>query len=48
MVLFVLCFGVKFLCCLNLKDVFEFLVRFGYLMAAYSEIVTQSAYYMFS
>ena len=29
LVLFVLCFGVEFLCCLNLMYVFIVLVRFG-------------------
>ena len=28
-VLFVLCFGVKFLCCLNLMHVFIVLAKFG-------------------
>ena len=28
-VLFVLCFGVEFLCCLNLMHVFIVLVKFG-------------------
>ena len=30
-IIFVLCFGVGFLCCLNLMYVFIVLVKFGYM-----------------
>ena len=42
MVPFVVCFGVEFLCCLNLMNVFIFLFKFGKL--AYLEIAAHSAY----
>ena len=48
MVLFVLYFGVVFLCCLNLMYVFIVLViGSGNRVAAYREIAAHSAYDMF-
>ena len=49
MVPFVLCFGVDFLCCLNLMYVFiSFYLSLGNLVTAYREIAIHSAYDMFS
>ena len=48
MVLFVLCFGVEFLCCLDLMCVFIFYLSSGGWVAAYWEIAAHSAYDMFS
>ena len=42
-VLFVLCFGVDFLCRLNLMYVFLVLVKFGLLFGTYWEIAAHSA-----
>ena len=42
-VLFVLCFGVEFSCCLNLMYVFRVLVKFGLLFGTYWEIAAHSA-----
>ena len=47
MVLFVLCSGVEFLCCLNLMYVFIALVKFGLLFGTYWEIAAHSALDMF-
>ena len=41
---FVLCFGVKCLCCLNLMYVFIVLGRLGNRVTAYWEIAARSAY----
>ena len=42
-VLFVLCFGVEFSCCLNLMYVFIVLVKFGSLFGTYWEKAAHSA-----
>ena len=47
MVLFVSCFGVEVLCCLNLMYVSIILIKFGR-VAAYWEIAAHPAYDMFS
>ena len=46
-VLIVLCFGVEFLCCLNLMCPFIFKSSSGYRVVTYWEIAAHSAY-MFS
>ena len=38
-----LCFGVDFLCCLNLMYVFILLVKFGLLFGTYWKIAAHSA-----
>ena len=48
MVLFVLCFGVEFLCCLDLMCVFISLLSSGGWVVAYWKIAAHSAYDMFS
>ena len=45
---FVLCFGFKCLCCLNLMYVFIFYLSSGNRVSAYREIAAHSAYYVFS
>ena len=48
MVLFILCFGVEFLCCLNFMYVFVFYLSSSYRVAAYWERAAHSAYDTFS